>query len=52
MFVRIKGAIHAYFGDYGSQRGDGSPTITRKTAQEVIAAETIKLLKMIDTAPA
>lgn len=52
VFVRIKGAIHAYFGDYGSQRGDGSPTISRKKAQAVIAAETIKLLNAIDTAPA
>ena len=52
VFVRIKGAIHAYFGDYGSQRGDGSPTIPRNRAQAVIAAETIKLLRLIDTLPA
>ena len=52
VFVRINGAIHAYFGDYGSQRGDGSPTISRNKAQAVIAAETIKLLKAIDGAPA
>ena len=25
----IKGGIHAFFGDYGEQPGDGTPTIDR-----------------------
>ncbi len=29
----IDGGIHAYFGDYGSQRGDGEPGTTRAQAQ-------------------
>ncbi|NYE02105.1 pimeloyl-ACP methyl ester carboxylesterase [Kineosphaera limosa] len=38
-FVPIDGGIHAYFGDYGPQSGDGTPTIDRATAQaQIIAA--------------
>ena len=33
MFVVIDGGIHAYFGDYSSQRGDGEPGTTRAEAQ-------------------
>ena len=36
-FVRIEGAIHSYFGDYGEQRGDGTPTLSRQAAQDQIA---------------
>ena len=40
--VVIEGGIHSYFGDYGNQRGDGTPTITRdeqitKTKEEVLS---------------
>ena len=28
-FVAIDGAIHSYFGDYGPQRGDGTPAVSR-----------------------
>ena len=39
--VIIEGGCHAYFGSYGEQSGDGTPTITpqeqqRQTAQEII----------------
>jgi hypothetical protein len=33
-FVVIDGGIHAYFGDYGVQRGDGQPTVSRQEAQD------------------
>jgi hypothetical protein len=33
VFVPIDGGIHAYFGDYGAQRGDGVPTISREQQQ-------------------
>jgi pimeloyl-ACP methyl ester carboxylesterase len=32
-FVVIDGGVHAYFGDYGPQAGDGQPTITREQQQ-------------------
>ncbi len=37
--VMIQGAVHAYFGDYGRQPGDGEPTVPREPAQaEIIDA--------------
>ncbi len=47
-FVPIDGAIHSYFGDYGPQRGDGTPDITREQAQREIAAASLRLLEAID----
>jgi pimeloyl-ACP methyl ester carboxylesterase len=47
-FVPIDGAIHSYFGDYGPQRGDGTPDVTRETAQREIAAASLRLLEAID----
>lgn len=35
-FVVIDGGVHAYFGDYGPQRGDGLPTITREQQQQQV----------------
>ena len=32
--VLIPGGCHAYFGDYGAQKGDGTPTITRAQQME------------------
>lgn len=38
-FVVIDGGIHAHFGDYGRQSGDGEPGISREDAQaETVAA--------------
>ena len=47
-FVSIDGAIHSYFGDYGSQRGDGEPEISRQAAQEQITSATIEFLELVD----
>ena len=47
-FVPIDGAIHSYFGDYGPQRGDGTPTVSRDEAQREIATATLGLLAAID----
>ncbi len=39
--IEIEGAVHAFFGRYGPQRGDGLPTVNRGEAEaEVIAALT------------
>ncbi|WP_107765325.1 alpha/beta hydrolase [Nocardioides terrigena] len=43
-FVAVEGAIHAFFGDYGEQPGDGTPTISRADAQEQIAEASIALV--------
>ena len=37
-FVRIDGAVHAQFGAYGEQSGDGSPTISDEAARTEISA--------------
>jgi hypothetical protein len=43
--VRIEGAIHSFFGDYGLQAGDGVPTVSRAEAQDEIVAATLALLE-------
>jgi hypothetical protein len=47
-FVPIDGGIHAYFGDYGSQQGDGTATISRDDAQAQIVAASLAQLDRID----
>ncbi len=39
-FVAVQGAVHAYFGDYGDQPGDGTPNVDRGVAQATIATAT------------
>jgi hypothetical protein len=46
-FVVIDGGVHAYFGDYGPQRGDGEPTITREQQQQQTQSEIESLLGRI-----
>jgi predicted alpha/beta-hydrolase family hydrolase len=48
-FVAVEGGIHAYFGDYGAQSGDGTATISRADAQQQIIAATLAQLQRIDT---
>lgn len=43
-FVAIPGAVHADFGDYGPQPGDGAPGISHADAQERIRAATLTAL--------
>lgn len=47
-FVPVEGAIHADFGDYGIQRGDGQPGGDRETAQHDIVAATLGFLERVD----
>lgn len=49
-FVPIEGGIHAFFGDYGEQRGDGNPSIAREDAQQQIVAATLAQLTRVDQA--
>jgi hypothetical protein len=51
-YVPIDGSIHAYFGDYGPQDGDGTATISRDDATARIVAATVEALDEIAaTAP-
>lgn len=49
-FVRIEGGVHAFFGDYGVQPGDGRPGVPRAQAQQIIIAETIAALARVNAA--
>ena len=51
-FVAVEGAVHAFFGDYGAQPGDGVPTVTRQDAQEQIADASIALVASTSSPPA
>lgn len=46
-YVVVDGAVHAYFGDYGPQPGDGTPTVAREPAQARIVEATVVLLDAI-----
>ena len=43
-YVVIDGAVHAFFGDYGEQSGDGTPGISRTDAQDQIVGATLDIL--------
>jgi hypothetical protein len=49
-FVAVEGAVHAQFGDYGPQSGDGTPTVSRAEAQRQITAATLAFLDQLDRA--
>ena len=44
VFTPVPGAVHAFFGDYGPQAGDGVPSTDRATAQRVIVEATIRFV--------
>jgi Alpha/beta hydrolase family len=44
VFTRVPGAVHAFFGDYGPQAGDGVPTTDRATAQALIVTATLEFV--------
>jgi acetyl esterase/lipase len=46
-YVPIDGGIHSFFGDYGLQRGDGTPEISRADAQRQIADASIRFLETL-----
>lgn len=48
LYVPIVGGIHAFFGDYGSQSGDGTATISREDAQSQIIAATLAQMDRVD----
>ena len=46
-FVAIEGAVHADFGDYGAQSGDGTATIPHAEAQRRIVAASLAMLDRV-----
>lgn len=47
-FVEVEGAVHAFFGDYGEQSGDGDPTVPREDAQAEIRGVTLAQLERVE----
>lgn len=43
-YVAVSGGVHAYFGSYGDQPGDGTATIDRATAQQQIVRASTQFL--------
>lgn len=43
--VVIPGGCHAYFGDYGPQRGDGQPTITVEEQTEITVEKLVDFME-------
>jgi len=48
VFTQVPGAVHAFFGDYGPQAGDGEPTTDRAGAQQPIVAATARFVDGLD----
>ena len=44
-YVAVEGAVHAFFGDYGEQPGDGEPTVSREAAQDQVLVATVTALR-------
>jgi len=47
IFVVIEGGVHAYFGDYGPQPGDGTPTISQDLARKEISEVTLEFVNAL-----
>ena len=43
--VTIKGSVHAFFGRYGPQKGDGVPTVSRADAEAQIVRAVLTFLR-------
>lgn len=48
LFVPVEGAVHAFFGDYGPQAGDGTATVGRGFAQDQIVDATLDHMNRVD----
>lgn len=51
-FVPIEGAVHAFFGDYGPQPGDGEPTISHDEARTQIGNASVEFVAAVAAAGA
>jgi len=46
-FTVIDGAVHAFFGDYGPQPGDGTPTVSHDKARTEISRQSVAFLNSL-----
>ncbi|GAA4722899.1 hypothetical protein GCM10023216_10310 [Isoptericola chiayiensis] len=46
-FTVVEGAVHAFFGDYGPQPGDGTPTIDHDDARQQISAASLRFMDAV-----
>ncbi|TFD26664.1 alpha/beta hydrolase [Cryobacterium lyxosi] len=46
-YLVVEGGVHAFFGDYGRQDGDGKPAISHEQARTQIAAESVAFVNGI-----
>ena len=46
-YTAVDGAVHSFFGDYGEQPGDGTPTVGRAEAQRQVVAATVELMSTL-----
>ncbi|MFD7023644.1 alpha/beta hydrolase [Promicromonospora sukumoe] len=46
-FTVLDGAVHAFFGDYGPQPGDGTPTITHDAARSAISSVSAQFVESL-----
>jgi pimeloyl-ACP methyl ester carboxylesterase len=49
-FVPVEGAVHAFFGDYGPQPGDGEPTISHDEARTQISNASVEFVAAVAVA--
>ena len=47
-FLAIEGGVHAFFGDYGPQSGDGEPSVSPDAARAEISAATVVFVDSFD----
>jgi hypothetical protein len=47
VFTAVEGGVHAYFGDYGPQPGDGTAGVDRNTAQHQIVAASVAFMDSV-----
>lgn len=50
VYATVDGGVHAFFGDYGEQPGDGEPGTSREQAQQQIAAESVRFMDRLVSA--
>lgn len=46
-FLSIDGAVHSFFGDYGAQPGDGTPTISQDEARTEISRAAVAFVNRL-----
>lgn len=49
-FTVVEGGVHAFFGDYGPQPGDGTPTISHDEAREQISRTSVEFVDGVSAA--